>query len=169
MVYYTELGVKIANVGVLVVIVTIVIWIPFAYPLDYLGDVVSRIFPVGRGLFEDKLANFWCTANIVYKFKNLSGSVMSIVCGLTTLAASAPSLYLLATRKNTPLNFLYALANVSMAFFLFSFHVHEKTILLPVTFYLIITILDYPHLAIFISSVSTFSMYPLLVKDGLAL
>jgi len=78
-VYYTELGVKIANVGVLVVIVTLAIWIPFAYPLDYLGDVISRIFPVGRGLFEDKLANFWCTLNIVYKFKALPGGVMSIV------------------------------------------------------------------------------------------
>lgn len=56
----------------------------------------------------------------------------------------------------------------SMAFFLFSYQVHEKTILFPL---LPITMLaiDFPSIGTFANMFSLFSMYPLLVKDGLSL
>lgn len=37
--------------------------------LDGLHQVVIRMFPFGRGLFEDKVANFWCALNVIYKLK----------------------------------------------------------------------------------------------------
>ena len=45
-----------------------------------------------------------------------------------TLTASLPS-NLMLLLKPTQQNFLFSLLNTSLAFFLFSFHVHEKTIL----------------------------------------
>jgi alpha-1,3-glucosyltransferase len=42
-----------------VIIVTLVLWLPFLIPVEGALSVVERIFPVGRGLFEDKVANFW--------------------------------------------------------------------------------------------------------------
>lgn len=35
-----------------------------------LTQVIVRMFPFGRGLFEDKVANFWCALNVVYKLKS---------------------------------------------------------------------------------------------------
>jgi len=68
---------------------------------------------------------------------------------------------------------LLALLNSSMSFFLFSFQVHEKTILLPL---LPLTLLlsTTPHdsstfkLGVLANNVGVFSMWPLLRKDGLA-
>jgi len=68
---------------------------------------------------------------------------------------------------------LLALLNSSMPFFLFSFQVHEKTILVPL---LPLTLLlsTAPHdsstfkLGLLANNVSVFSMWPLLRKDGLA-
>lgn len=34
-----------------------------------LQQVLFRMFPFGRGLFEDKVANFWCATNVLYKLK----------------------------------------------------------------------------------------------------
>lgn len=48
----------------------------------------------------------------------------------TTLAACLPSLVGLF-RHPTPHRFVYSLITCSLAFFMFSFQVHEKTILLP--------------------------------------
>jgi alpha-1,3-glucosyltransferase len=31
--------------------------------------VVHRIFPLARGLFEDKVANFWCASNVAIKWR----------------------------------------------------------------------------------------------------
>lgn len=32
-------------------------------------QVVHRVFPLARGVFEDKVSNFWCVLNIVMKIK----------------------------------------------------------------------------------------------------
>jgi alpha-1,3-glucosyltransferase len=31
--------------------------------------VIHRIFPLARGLFEDKVANFWCASNVAIKWR----------------------------------------------------------------------------------------------------
>jgi len=116
-------------------------------------DPVSRIFPFARGLFEDKVANFWCASNVLIKWRawaspdlllkasaafTLIGFLPGVLSMLgagwkmrtwgSTSSSESPS----ASTPTPILSLLpYALLNSSMSFFLFSFQVHEKTILLP--------------------------------------
>lgn len=36
---------------------------------EQIGQCLFRVFPFSRGLWEDKVANFWCAANVVVKFR----------------------------------------------------------------------------------------------------
>ncbi|KAG6909141.1 hypothetical protein DXG01_001893 [Tephrocybe rancida] len=160
---------------------------PPAIPLPFgnVLDPLSRIFPFGRGLFEDKVTNFLCASNVVLKWREWAEP--SALAGWKfrvkdeegsgeeqekekdvdkgkkgTKQAQAPFLPLLP----------YALLNSSMSFFLFSFQVHEKTILLPL---LPITLLlsgSYVDSALYswgvlVNNVAVFSVWPLLKRDCL--
>lgn len=113
---------------------------------------MTRIFPFSRGLFEDKVANFWCFTNVtVLKWKRLfHGKEPLLIKGsgaLTVLGFSPAVVGLLwgcyktrsspsADQRSQPMTptlplLPYALLTTSMSFFLFSFQVHEKSILLP--------------------------------------
>jgi alpha-1,3-glucosyltransferase len=43
----------------------------YSPPIHQVAQLVHRVFPFARGLFEDKVANFWCALNILYKLKYL--------------------------------------------------------------------------------------------------
>jgi len=128
-------------------------WLPPFAPLSEILQPISRIFPFGRGLFEDKVANFWCASNVVFKWKIWFSRwfLVKLSTILTTLGFLRSVVGLIRsgvamsnTRSGSmgddksvkdvppflPL-LLYALLTSSMSFFLFSFQVHEKTILLP--------------------------------------
>jgi alpha-1,3-glucosyltransferase len=47
------------------------IFSPFLFDQDQIKQVFIRIFPLARGLYEDKVANIWCTLNVVVKLRNL--------------------------------------------------------------------------------------------------
>jgi alpha-1,3-glucosyltransferase len=64
--------------------------------------------------------------------------------------------------------FLYALINSSLAFFLFSFQVHEKSILLPLL-PVSLLVLEEPVSTTIFTNVAMFSMFPLLKREGLVL
>lgn len=89
------------------------------------------MFPFARGLFEDKVANFWCALNVVYKLRRVfdTSTLTKLALG-ATVAAILPGMLLFITRPRKEL-LPFALANSSLAFFLFSFQVHEKSVLLP--------------------------------------
>lgn len=92
---------------------------------------------------------------------------MAKACLVATLAAALPTNLFLLFRA-TARNFLQSLAITSLAFFLFSFQVHEKTILLvtaPVL--LLLSIAREKTLLVLFLQTATFSMTPLLRKDGL--
>jgi alpha-1,3-glucosyltransferase len=112
---------------------------------------MCRIFPFNRGLFEDKVANFWCASDVVFKWRHWGSksALIKLSASLTALGF-LPGVYVLirtgtklrtvekCTQMNTRLAHTptlpllpYALLTASMSFFLFSFQVHEKTILLP--------------------------------------
>ncbi len=94
------------------------------------AQLIHRIFPFARGLFEDKVANFWCTLNILYKMKSHPIALLQRLSLLVTLAAILPPcliIFLKPRRDLLPL----ALASCAWGFFLFSFQVHEKSVLLP--------------------------------------
>jgi len=64
--------------------------------------------------------------------------------------------------------FKLALFNISMSFFFFSYHVHEKTILIPLG----VLILSIRYFGIYYKDFVTFScftLFPLMKEDGLAL
>jgi alpha-1,3-glucosyltransferase len=64
--------------------------------------------------------------------------------------------------------FLYAMINSSLGFFLFSFQVHEKSILLPLL-PVTLLILEEPISTTIFVNVAMFSMFPLLKREGLVL
>ena len=101
------------------------------YPfVAQLLQMVHRVFPFARGLFEDKVANFWCALNVVVKLRNFPAPRLSqAALAMTLLSILPPSLTLLVQpRKATvPLAF----AATAWGFFLFAYQVHEKSILLP--------------------------------------
>lgn len=83
-------------------------------------------------------------------------------CTTTAIIPSAFSLLMKPKKKQ----FLYALVNSSLAFFLFSFQVHEKSILIAAIPAILIFPAE-PFMVFWFLQVATFSMFPLLVKDEL--
>lgn len=90
---------------------------------------------------------------------------MAKVCLASTAVALLPSSASLLFQPKKK-QFLYALVNSSLAFFLFSFQVHEKSILIAAIPAILVFPMD-PFMVFWFLQVSTFSMFPLLVKDGL--
>ncbi|KAK4049334.1 Glucosyltransferase-like protein [Microbotryomycetes sp. JL221] len=183
----------------------VIIFFPFLDSTLILKQVLHRVFPFARGLFEDKVANVWCALNVVIKLRQIA-TVASLakIALLATLAAVLPSVVgvLWISYKSGLKNDVtssttssstedqrdvpdvpptivllpHALFLSSMAFFLFSFQVHEKSILLPLMPLTLlmggreagIGRLDWEW-SVLVNNVGMFSMWPLLKRDGLAL
>ncbi|KAK7469253.1 Glucosyltransferase-like protein [Stygiomarasmius scandens] len=159
-------------------------------------DPISRVFPFARGLFEDKVANFWCASNVLIKWRawaspdlllkasaafTLIGFLPGVLSMLgagwkmrtwgSTSSSESPS----ASTPTPILSLLpYALLNSSMSFFLFSFQVHEKTILLPLMPMMLLSSGAVTESTTFawgalVTNAAVFSMWPLLKRDGLGL
>lgn len=145
-----------------------VIWVPFFKSRDLLFNVVLRLFPFSRGVFEDKVANIWCAVNVICKLRQIFTNVqLAKLCLMTTTCAVLPScvnLYLSPTRNA----FILSLINSALAFFLFSFQVHEKSILL-VAVPVLLRFHDDPLPCFWFLIISHFSMLPLFIKDKLYL
>ena len=106
------------------------LWLPYLESKESVQQVFNRLFPLNRGLFEDKVANLWCTLNNVVKIRLIfDRSHLTILSALVTLFASLPSC-LLVFKKRSLENFFLSLASTSLSFYLFSYQVHEKSILL---------------------------------------
>ncbi|KAI9848378.1 MAG: Glucosyltransferase-like protein [Thelocarpon superellum] len=99
-------------------------------PLQQLAQSIHRIFPFARGIFEDKVANVWCTLNIFIKLRQFPPALLQRASLLSTLAAITPPCVLILFRPRHG-TLLYSLAGTAWGFFLFSFQVHEKSVLLP--------------------------------------
>jgi alpha-1,3-glucosyltransferase len=137
-----------------------------------LTQAVFRIFPLARGLFEDKVANVWCALHTVYKLNYLPIPFLSRLSLLATLASVLPAciITLLSPRKTL---LPYAFASCAWGFFLFSFQVHEKSVLLPL---LPMTLLlggkgglgaETRTWVGFANLLGSWTMYPLLKRDEL--
>lgn len=96
---------------------------------------------------------------------NFTNEQMAKVCLASTALALLPSSTSLLFQPKKK-QFLYALVNSSLAFFLFSFQVHEKSILIAAIPAILVFPME-PFVVFWFLQVSTFSMLPLLVKDGL--
>ena len=97
-----------------------------------IAQAIHRIFPFSRGLFEDKVANIWCTihASGVHKLHNYDQGLLSKAALGLTLASIIPPCLIIFLRPKKELVPL-ALATTAWGFFLCSYQVHEKNVLLP--------------------------------------
>ena len=98
--------------------------------IEQLVQVIHRIFPFARGLFEDKVANFWCALNVVIKLRKYPTHFLQKTSLLATLAFIIPPNLILFFKPQKHL-LPHALAATAWGFFLFSYQVHEKSVLLP--------------------------------------
>ncbi|OAP57132.1 hypothetical protein AYL99_07869 [Fonsecaea erecta] len=149
--------------------------VPLKMVVLQLSQAIHRIFPFARGLFEDKVANFWCFTNTFYKLRKLQAIVdLSRISAMATLGSIlGPMLIIGAVPQKTLLP--YALATSAWGFFLFSFQVHEKSVLLPL---LPMTLLlgskqglskEYRAWIGWANAVGIWTMFPLLKRDGLTI
>ncbi|KIV99534.1 uncharacterized protein PV09_08836 [Verruconis gallopava] len=99
-------------------------------PMLQIAQAIHRIFPFARGLFEDKVANIWCTIHTFHKLHVYpSSTVQRLALAATTTAIIPPcTILLLRPRKDL---ILLGFSTVAWAFFLCSYQVHEKNVLLP--------------------------------------
>ncbi|XP_028404504.1 dolichyl pyrophosphate Man9GlcNAc2 alpha-1,3-glucosyltransferase-like [Dendronephthya gigantea] len=157
---------KVFCLGITVIGTFVLCWLPFLRSFSLAVQVLHRLFPFARGLYEDKVANIWCSISVFVKLKNIfSRSTLLAICGGSTLICLLPSNVMLTLRPSRK-SFLLSLVNSSLVFFLFSFQVHEKSILL-VTLPTSLLVPLRPVETTWFLSVASFSMIPLLEKDGL--
>ncbi|KAK9447854.1 glycosyl transferase [Limtongia smithiae] len=141
--------------------------------LAQLHQIVFRVFPFARGLWEDKVANLWCTLNTFIKLKQLfTPAELQQLSLFTTLAFVLPVFAALVCypRKRA---FMWGVSASAWAFFLFSFQVHEKSVLLPL---LPVTLqlsgdadIHVQSVIYWINNIAVFSLWPLLQREGLTL
>ena len=167
--FSTKLFIRLGITTITSFIILFLPWLPPFAPLRAILDPVTRIFPFNRGLFEDKVANFWCASNVVLKWRlwatqgvliklSTAFTALGFLPAVATLLFNGYKLRVWSTAETsqdgdkedgkaddkipaksaapaapTPILPLlpYALLTASLSFFLFSFQVHEKTILVP--------------------------------------
>jgi alpha-1,3-glucosyltransferase len=101
------------------------------YPIALqMTQSIHRIFPFSRGLFEDKVANIWCTIHTFHKLHRYPIELLQRLALLATSAAILPPCLIIFFQPRRQL-LLLAFAAVSWGFFLCSYQVHEKNVLLP--------------------------------------
>ncbi|OGE54177.1 hypothetical protein PENARI_c006G05937 [Penicillium arizonense] len=98
--------------------------------LFQLTQIIHRVFPFARGLFEDKVANAWCAIHTFYKLTRFDATLLQRASLGATLGSIIIPCAIIFRHPRASL-ILPALSCVSWGFFLFSFQVHEKSVLLP--------------------------------------
>ncbi|KAM6305896.1 dolichyl pyrophosphate Man9GlcNAc2 alpha-1,3-glucosyltransferase [Aegotheles albertisi] len=151
-----------------VVVSFAVCWLPFCTDMEQIMQVLRRLFPIDRGLFEDKVANIWCSLTVIVKIKNIVSPQTQLKLSFAVTFLSLLPTCVKLTIQPSLRGFKFALVSCALSFFLFSFQVHEKSILL-VSLPVCLIINEIPFMATWFLLVSTFSMLPLLLKDGLLL
>jgi len=47
----------------------LIIFSPWLVDLDLLFDTIKGIFPIKRGLYQLKVASFWCITDVIFKWE----------------------------------------------------------------------------------------------------
>ncbi|KAK3147348.1 hypothetical protein QOZ80_3BG0281250 [Eleusine coracana subsp. coracana] len=145
-----------------------IVWWPFLHSSEAALQVISRLAPFERGIYEDYVANFWCSTSVIIKWKKLFAiKLLKIMSLSATILAFLPSL-IQQIKSPSNLGFLYSLMNSSFAFYLFSYQVHEKSILLPLLPASLLAQKE-PQLYGWFVYFALFSIYPLICRDQLLL
>jgi alpha-1,3-glucosyltransferase len=165
--------IRLAKIGISVILTFAVLWGPFCVLaaesetcIGSLQQVLLRLFPFNRGLFEDKVANLWYCLSVVTdvrtKFPVHQLAHFSLVL---TLALIFPICINLLAKQATGQRLTLALITCSLSFFLASFQVHEKSLLLPLVPAMLLLYRE-PVLICWFQVLGCFTMFPLLIRDG---
>lgn len=171
---------RLATLGATVVSTFALLWWPFLYYgppdttiVDRLIQVLHRIFPFERGLFEGKVSNLWCALSVkpLSIRQRLPQDMQATFALIFTILLIVPACYKLfcmgrrdrgdATDQRL---LLWGMASTGLAFFLASFQVHEKSILMALA---PISLLDDFSSVQWFSIVSTWTLFPLIQVDRL--
>ncbi|KAJ9094075.1 hypothetical protein QFC21_006176 [Naganishia friedmannii] len=126
-----------------------VMFAPFLTPFpDLPMYVLHRIFPLARGIFEDKVANFWCVSNVVIKWRLFfADASMAKVHEKSILVPMLSPLLALAGKGSKSRNPVKGIRRITSGSLMGDDDsVWETSVLLL--------------------NVATFSIFPLLIKDG---
>lgn len=141
-------------------------------PLLQLAQSIHRIFPFARGLFEDKVANLWCALNTVHKLNVYPTAMLQRVSLLATFIFILPGCMVISLFPRGEL-LPWAMASSAWGFFLCSFQVHEKSVLLPLLPMTILLGGDRglgPEIRAWVglaNMLGTWTLFPLLKRDEL--
>ena len=148
-------------------------------PLERLEHVVRRIFPFQRGLFEGKVANLWCALNtsplnIRSRIPTNLQPLLALALTMTLMLPSCWKVLNLGLKdpssvisvKRHWIMLLWATTSCALSFFLASFQVHEKSILLALAPCTLLFWQD-PIFVEWLSFVCVWSLWPLLQVDRL--
>ena len=169
--------------GFTVVVTFAALWLPFVvFRSDGVTasgsvlQIVQRLFPFQRGLYEGKVSNIWCALSTrPLSFRRRVPERFQPICALVTTFLLCLPFCVCAfhvgrkhrTRETEPQHLrslLWAAAGTSLSFFLASFQVHEKSILLPLS-PLSLLVTDTPLLCFWFSVTSAWTLWPLIQTD----
>jgi alpha-1,3-glucosyltransferase len=186
----TKLVPRFGGLGVTVIATFILLWWPFVYyppshdteitASERLLHVLHRMFPFQRGLFEGKVSNLWCALSTkpISIRQRLPESIQPMVALGMTLLLIMPACYKLfvvgqrRSARSGPAReqdwkfLLWGSASTGLAFFLASFQVHEKSILMALAPISLLVWEDATFCHWF-SVVATWTLWPLIRVDRL--
>lgn len=165
---------KLSMIGLVVILTFLILWLPFClFPSTGASctssslQVLRRLFTFSRGIFEDKVANIWYSLSVVIDFRYILEMHQLVrLSTLLTLVLLSPVSFDLLWNSLTAERAALALVNSSLAFFLASFQVHEKSLLLVLVPASTLFVNE-PIVVSWFQLLGVFSMFPLLKKDGL--
>lgn len=158
--FYSYSGMAVNLLGIVCSggVACVIIWLPWLN-FDDFPIIMNRIFDFNRSCLENRVGNFWNQVDIFIQIEDyLTNSQIGVICALFTLIGSLPFLGPL-WRTPEPRVFLYSIAGVSLSFYLFSYMVHEKSILFSEIPTALITIFDDPNVFQFSAILGLFSSY----------
>lgn len=159
---------QVLKLGLVVLGTFLIVWWPYVHSMEAFLGVLSRLAPFERGIFEDYVANFWCTTSVLVKWKRLFPTqTLKLLSFGATISSCLPSM-IQQIWSPSKQGFLYGLLNSAFSFYLFSFQVHEKSILLPLLPASLLAT-EEPFLFTWMTLYALFSMFPLLHRDKLVL
>ena len=91
--------INVAKLAIVVTVSFLLLWLPFFLTggVDSVLQILRRLFPFSRGLYEDKVANFWCSFSVLVKVRQVIPQRLLVMfsTGITLTTALPSSLYLL--------------------------------------------------------------------------
>eukprot|EP01080_Neovahlkampfia_damariscottae_P001590 gene1590-12715_t len=179
--------ISIIKMGLIVTFIFFISFFPFVSSISDLKQILSRLFPFQRGLTHSYWApNFWAFYNFIdlilikiLKKPNLRSGLTGGIVGLnqgkhlilplikpiyTNILCLISFIICIFLKKKN--NFLEYIIHSSFTFFMFSFHVHEKAIIMIIIPMSILQYFDKKWKKSFylLSIVGTWSVFPLLFK-----